>query len=233
MPLDFLRETEQYQKLLSAVQEGTKSISLTGVIDAAKPYVLALLVRDVQRPVIFIRPSTAPLFPFREQCSFFLEELHPVKERTGTIPLLTAGIFPALSENPYQEISPSLETISSRMRFLHSLLHEAPALIITSLKALLKPFPNPENLSELYVELALNDKYGRDRLLDKLSEFGYSREDLTNSHGEYAWRGGIVDVFSPWADHPFRIEFSGEDVVSLRKFDSFSQRSLHIIFNFL
>lgn len=229
MPLDFLRETEQYQKLLSAVQEGTKSISLTGVIDAAKPYVLALLVRDVQRPVIFIRPSTAALFRFREQCRFFLEELHPVKERTGTTPLLTAAIFPALSENPYQEITPSLETISSRMRFLHSLLHETPALIITSLKALLKPFPNPENLSRSFVELAMNEKYGRDRLLDKLAEFGYSREDLTNSHGEYAWRGGIVDVFSPWADHPFRIEFSGDDVVSLRKFDSFSQRSLHKI----
>ena len=50
-------------------------------------------------------------------------------------------------------------------------------------------------------------------------------EDLINSHGEYAWRGGIVDVFSPWQPFPFRIEFSGDEVVSLREFDPSSQRS--------
>jgi len=229
MPLNFLREVEPYQKLLLAVQKGAKRISLSGVIEAAKPYVLALLARDMQRPVVFIRPVNAGLFPFSERCRFFLEELHFSRKKTGTEPLPTVGVFPALSDTPYHEIPPSLKTISSRMRFFHMLLHDPPTLILTNPAALLKPFPNLENLSSLFLDLVLNEKYGRDRLLDRLKEFGYTKEDLANSPGEYAWRGGIVDLFSPWEDHPFRIEFRGDTVASLRDYDPFSQRSLHKI----
>ena len=53
----------------------------------------------------------------------------------------------------------------------------------------------------------------RDDLLRTLSEYGYAREDLIASPGEYAWRGGIVDVFSPWEANPFRIELGGAEVV--------------------
>jgi transcription-repair coupling factor (superfamily II helicase) len=112
------------------------------------------------------------------------------------------------------------------MKFFFHLIRHSPSLVITNLYGLLKPFPVPEDLENAFLELETGRRYGRDLVLQTLSGYGYAKEDLIVSPGEYAWRGGIVDVFSPWGKFPYRVEFSGDEVVSLREFDSSTQRSL-------
>jgi len=67
--------------------------------------------------------------------------------------------------------------------------------------------------------------FGRERLLQTLAQYGYEREDLVSFPGEYAWRGGIIDVYSPWDRFPCRVELSGDEIASLREFDPSTQRS--------
>jgi transcription-repair coupling factor (superfamily II helicase) len=220
MSLDFLRETEEFKELLKSIKDSEGKISISGLVPPAKAFFLSTLVRESEKPVVFIRPSAAPLSGFEEQCRFFFSQW---------IPDSYIRCLPSLAENPYQEIFPSLETISSRMRLFYDLLHSPPALVITNLFGLLKPFPSPQDLKKSFINLEKGEKFGRDRILTALEKFGYSQEDLVNSHGEYAWRGGIVDVFSPWQSYPFRIEFSGDEVVSLREFELPSQRSMRRI----
>ncbi|MCK4931063.1 MAG: transcription-repair coupling factor [Candidatus Aminicenantes bacterium] len=216
MSLKFLAETDEFKRLRDVLDRGEKGIVVSGVVDAAKTLFLATLLSNTQKKVIFIRPSSLSLSNFLEQCRFYLS-------RFSNDFLLS--ILPPLSENPYQEVPPSLESVSSRMKFFYDLTYSEPRLIVTNLFGFLKPFPHPERLAFFFTDVEVGQRLGRDSLLAILSRYGYTQEDIINSHGEFSWRGGIVDVFSPWEAFPFRIELSGEEIVSLRTFDPSSQRS--------
>jgi len=215
--LDFLFRTDEFNGLVGAVARGERPLSVSGVIDAAAPYVLSCLAMKAGRPLVFIRPSSAPLAPLEEECRFFLSRLSSPLRLTS---------LPALAENPYFEVPPALDVVSSRMKFFRELIHRPPSIIFTSLPGLLKPFPAPDDLKRLFLDLEVGGTADRDEVLETLARFGYAKEDLIASRGEYAWRGGIIDVFSPWEANPFRIELSGSEVASLREFDISSQRSL-------
>ncbi|MFC2156595.1 transcription-repair coupling factor [Acidobacteriota bacterium] len=225
MNLDFLRGTNEFNGLLKAIKGGQKRISLSGVVEPAKPYLLALLAYHLDIPIVFIRPSTSALFTFEDQCRFFINQLSSQASGSRQKFLPEVMSFPQLTESPYQEVPAPLKSISARMRYLFSLLYNPPALTISTLPGLLKSIPNRMNLLRSFAEVKLGDKLDRDYFLQSLVEFGYIRQDLINSHGEYAFRGGIVDVFSPWAERPSRIEFRGDKVSSIREFDSSNQRS--------
>ncbi len=217
MSLSFLKETDEFKKLFESIKSRQRGLRIAGITAPAKPFFLSTLAQEIKKRIVFIQPSSFSLSRIENQCQFFLSQY------SSEINLRS---LPALSENPFQEISPSLDSVSSRMQFFYDLIHDSPLLILTNLFGLLKPFPNPQNMKHFFLELEKGEAAGRDRILRTLSEYGYSKEDLINSHGEFAWRGGIVDVFSPWQPLPFRIEFSGDEIVSFREFDSSSQRSV-------
>jgi transcription-repair coupling factor (superfamily II helicase) len=215
--LDFLFRTAEFRDLVRAVAAGERPLSVHGIIDPARAYALTCLAREARRPVVFIRPASAPLAGFEEECRFFVSRLAPG---------LRPAVLPPLADNPYFEVAPALETVSSRMRLLRSLLAAPPSIVITTLAGLLKPVPVREDLAGLFLALETGAEIEHGALLDTLARFGYTREDLIASPGEYAWRGGIVDVFAPGETNPFRVELDGTAVASLREFDISSQRSL-------
>jgi transcription-repair coupling factor (superfamily II helicase) len=220
--LDFLFRTEEFGDFVRAVGAGDRPISVHGVIEPAKAYVLTCLARTTGRPIVFVRAGSAPLKPVEQECRFFLARLAP-----------EAGLasLPPLADNPYFEVPPALEAASSRTKLFRRLLGAPPSVIITNLSGLLKPVPAPEDMGRLFLALEIGAEADHDALLETLARYGYTREDLIASPGEYAWRGGIVDVFSPWEANPFRVELDGSRVASLREFDISSQRSLKRIEN--
>ena len=217
MSLDFLKEREEFKRLLQAVRQGEKGLKITGLAEPSKPYFLFILSRESKRRIVFIRPSSSSLSQFEEQCRFYLSQFSSD---------LNLASLPSLSENPYQEIPPSLDSISSRMRFFYDLIYHQPRLVLTHIFGLLKPFPSPADSYRFFLDVEKGGKAGRDRVLKLLGDYGYTKEDLVNSSGEYAWRGGVVDVYSPWQPFPFRIEFSGDEVASIREFEPSTQRSI-------
>ncbi|MDD8016503.1 MAG: CarD family transcriptional regulator, partial [Acidobacteriota bacterium] len=220
MSLNFLLRNPRFNELVQSLEHGRRDLTVTGLTAAAKPLFLACLGRKLNRRIVYIQSSALPLAAIDEESRFYLSQF--------SSPLLTETL-PELAENPYLEIPPSLDAISTRMRFFYNLMHSDPALVFTNLFGLLKPFPGSSDMEDFYLGLGKGDTLERERLLGLLAEFGYSREDLIASHGEYAWRGGIVDVFSPWQANPFRIELSGSRVASLREFDASTQRSLKML----
>jgi len=217
MSLNFLADTNEFKRLIRSINQEDKKLSLSGLVEPAKPFVLAHLLKHTQKNIVFVRASSRSLIEFEEQCRFFTSQFGL------DVPM---HVLPALSDTPFREISLSLEAISSRMRFFSALTKESPRLVITNLFGLLKPFPHPEIITDMFFPMEKGEEIGRERLVKLLDQYGYTQEDITNSPGEYAWRGGIVDVFSPWEIHPFRIEFSGDTVLSMRTFDPSTQRSL-------
>ncbi len=217
MSLRFIEENKRFKELIEALRQGEKGLKIGGLIGSAKPYFLSVLKNNFKKRIVFIRSFSSPLESFEEQSRFYLNQFSPE---------INLCSLPPLSENPYQRISPSLDTISTRMRFFYHLIHEMPSLIITNIPGLLKPFPSLSTLQNMFLNLEVSASFQFDRLLKILSECGYLEQELVNSPGEYARRGGIIDVFSFWENDPFRIEFSGDEIVSLRKFDPSNQRSI-------
>ncbi len=220
MSLDFLLRTSEFGDLARAITSPERPLSVHGVIEPAKAYLLACLAKTAGRPIVFVRAESAPLAQAEQDCRFFLPRLAPDAGLATLAPL---------SDNPYFEVPPALDAASSRMKLFRRLLGTPPAIIVTSLGGLLKPVPSPEDMARLFTTLDTGGEADHDELLETLTRYGYTREDLIASPGEYAWRGGIVDVFSPWEANPFRIEFDGSRVASLREFDISNQRSLRKI----
>jgi transcription-repair coupling factor (superfamily II helicase) len=216
MSLDFLEKTDSFRRLLEAIRPEKKELRVGGIVEPAIPYFLASLAHQLKRRIVVVQPASRSLSRLEDQCRFYLSAF--------STPLSILAL-PALTESPYEEVFPSLDAVSSRMKFFSQLSRNAPALVLTNPIGLLKPFPCPEDLEAAFLKIETGQSIERDRLLRLLGEFGYTREDLISSPGEYAWRGGIVDAFSPWQTSPFRVEFSGDEIISLREFDPSTQRS--------
>lgn len=217
MSLEFLLEVPAFRRLAESLERRERGASLAGLPEAARPYVLACLAATLEDRLVCVLPQSVPLQDLAERCRFFLSALAPAKR---------VAVLPGLGVSPYQEVSLSLEASAARMRFFYDLARRPPALVLTDLFGLLKPVPAPGELDGFYLEVEKGARLEREAVLRTLSEFGYAREELIASHGEVAWRGGIVDVFSPWEEFPFRVEFSGGRVASLRTFEPSSQASL-------
>ncbi|MDH7512792.1 MAG: transcription-repair coupling factor [Clostridiales bacterium] len=219
MSLNFLQGTAEFKRLLLDINEGRRPLRITGLIEPAKPYFLACLAQSIGRPIVIILPHSRPLHRLEDQCRFFFSQF--------SLSIGLETLFP-LAENPYQEVYPSLDAVASRMKVFRRLIRasQAPFFLITNLFGLLKPFPSPGDLKGSFQELEEGSSFERDRFLELLREFGYVREDIIASPGEFAWRGAVVDVFSPWSKSPYRLEFSGDTVASLREFDASTQRSV-------
>jgi transcription-repair coupling factor (superfamily II helicase) len=216
MSLDFLEKTDSFRRLLDDIRLEKKELRVAGVVEPALPYFLASLAHQLKRRIVLVQPASRSLSRLEDQCRFYFSAF------SMPMSILT---LPPLTESPYEEVFPSLDAVSSRMKFFSQVSRNTPTLILTNPLGLLKPFPCPEDLEAAFLKLETGQSSERDRLLRLLGQFGYSREDLISSPGEFAWRGGIVDAFSPWQTSPFRIEFSGDEIVSLREFDPSTQRS--------
>ena len=115
---------------------------------------------------------------------------------------------------------------AKRARVLAKLAHNEVDITIGSLAAVLAPAPKPEKLRKSELILRANTEISFNTLLETLVELDYDDEYSVSSPGEFSRRGGIIDIFSPDAEYPARIEFFGDEIESIRLFDPATQRSL-------
>ena len=140
--------------------------------------------------------------------------------------------FPAWETLPHERLSPSAETVGRRLLALRRMHDWAeagsrhPLVIVASVRAALQPLA--DNLAEHEpIELVAGGRgYDLARIASTLVDLAYARVDMVGRRGEFAVRGGILDVFPPTADHPVRVEFFGDEVEELRSFSVADQRSL-------
>lgn len=140
--------------------------------------------------------------------------------------------FPAWETLPHERLSPSAEIVGKRLTALRRLVdwnagdRTAPFVLVASVRAALQPLA--DNLTDYAtVELAAGGRgFDLAALVTQLIDLAYARVDMVTRRGEFAVRGGILDVFPPTADHPYRIDFFGDEVEQIRAFSVADQRSL-------
>ena len=141
--------------------------------------------------------------------------------------------YPAWETLPHERLSPRSDTVGRRLAVLRRLVHPggeaAPVrVIVAPVRSVLQP--QVKGLADLVpVEIHKGDDIELDQVVRDLAAAAYSRVDLVERRGEFAVRGGIVDVFPPTEDHPLRVEFWGDTVEEIRQFAVADQRSLEAV----
>ncbi|HKD06703.1 MAG TPA: transcription-repair coupling factor [Bryobacteraceae bacterium] len=214
-----LSHSPGFQDLVSALgATHNTSLRLSGLTLTAKAAYTALLFREIHRPLILVTDGSKQaeaVFPLlRTFCSLL---------DAGTTPLL----LPALDTMPGQAMTPHAEILARRAAALVRMAHGYSGILVTPVQAALTRTEAPDYYRQLTMRLRVNDEIPFDDLTSHLESVGYEKRDPVEMVGEYSVRGGILDVFSPDEAQPVRIEFFGDTIESIRRFDPESQRSIH------
>jgi transcription-repair coupling factor (superfamily II helicase) len=141
-------------------------------------------------------------------------------------------LFPSWETLPHERLSPGVETVGAQMMVLRRLAHPDDArlgpplrVVVTTARSLLQPMA--PDLAEIEpVTLVVGAEPGFDDLIERLVTLAYTRVDMVGKRGEFAVRGGILDLFPPTAEHPVRVEFWGDEVSEMRMFAVADQRTI-------
>ncbi len=140
--------------------------------------------------------------------------------------------FPSTQVDPYRGFQPHFKVASARARVLHALATNAARVVVASAAALLTKLPEPASLLLSSCEIKPGIDIDPHELANTLVLGGYEPADPVDAHGEFTRRGGIFDVFPAGEELPVRIEFIGDTVESIRRFDPGTQRSVETLDRF-
>ncbi|MEE8319162.1 MAG: transcription-repair coupling factor [bacterium] len=162
--------------------------------------------------LVIVTPDRTTAQAFARDLNFFL-------------PKAGALVLPETESIPLEKMFPDIDTASARIRAL-GVISGSGAPIVIPAPALLQPVPPPSLLGRSNLILRVEMSIDRESFLTKLLSWGYRRVAVVSQVGEIAARGGIIDIFSPAADLPYRLELWGDDIKSIRIFDPDLQRSV-------
>jgi transcription-repair coupling factor (superfamily II helicase) len=182
------------------------------VPEPARPFLLAALVRHLQKPALVVVARI-------EEAENLARDIQAFLGRKG------AEVFPGWEVLPGEPLSPSVETMGRRLNVISRLKKNEPFAVIATAQAATQLVAPPGAHMEA-VRLAPGVELALDATAARLVAMGYERNYIVERRGEFAIRGGILDVFPPAADRPVRAELWGDEISSLRRFALASQRSL-------
>lgn len=195
-------------------------VSLSGLTATAKAAYLVLLWQALERPLLIVTESNKHAELLCELLETFFDLLVSGQE----IP--KPQVLPALDVLPFQKLSPHSEIIEQRAIGLWRLsTGRAPVTVAPIASALLRTHP-AEFYRQLALTLRVHDELPLEDVTAHLESIGYEQREPVEMTGEYSVRGGILDVFPAESEKPVRVEFFGDLIESIRRFDVETQRSI-------
>ena len=203
---------------VAALRANAESVSLAGLHDIAKALIAAHLTHELRRPAFFVTESNRRAEALTETIRFF----------TNIFPGPTGGVgtLPAFDTLPWETQGPHPDILERRAATLYRLTYGQLSLVIAPVTSALWRYSDPTVYLSLARTLATDAEIPLEELIAHLAAVGYTRTEMVELPGQFAVRGGIVDVFSPEAPRPVRVELLGDTVESVREFDPRTQRSI-------
>ncbi|NGN66245.1 transcription-repair coupling factor [Streptomyces sp. A7024] len=220
--LDAVRHDAALDEAVKAAADGHRMhVDLVGP-PAARPFAIAALAARAERPVLAVTATGREA----EDLAAALRSLLPPD---GVVE------YPSWETLPHERLSPRSDTVGRRLAVLRRLAHPAAddptagpvSVVVAPVRSVLQP--QVKGLGDLEpVSLKTGQSADLVEIVDALGAAAYQRVELVEKRGEFAVRGGILDVFPPTEEHPLRIEFWGDDVEEIRYFKVADQRSLEV-----
>ena len=207
--LNILKSIPEYDALLKSLSQG-ESAAVTGIGQINRSHIIAGLRLDIPRPLVLVCQDDIAAKRLQEELKCFWGE--------------TAPFLPSRELTLYDTAVVSRAWEQKRLRQLYDLsTGQTPVQILTWDALSQRTMPKETLLSAVFT-LSAGQEYEMESLLQKLSGAGYTRCGMVEGPGQFAVRGGILDVFSPAADQPFRAEFFGDELDTMGYFDPDTQR---------
>ncbi|HZG03946.1 MAG TPA: transcription-repair coupling factor [Streptomyces sp.] len=216
-----VRDPALAEAVRAAADGNRHAVDLVGP-PAARPFAVAALARSAGRVVLAVTATGREA----EDLASALRSLLPPE---GVVE------YPAWETLPHERLSPRSDTVGRRLAVLRRLAHPSgddPAagpvsVVVAPVRSVLQP--QVKGLGDLEpVSLRSGQRAELDEVVDALAAAAYARVELVEKRGEFAVRGGILDVFPPTEEHPLRVEFWGDEVEEIRYFKVADQRSLEV-----
>jgi transcription-repair coupling factor (superfamily II helicase) len=216
--LDAVLRHSAVEGALGALRDGAQHISLSGLHDVAKALLAAYLTHELRRPAFFVTDSNRRAEALAETVRFF----------SSVFPGISGGIatLPAFDTLPWESQSPHADILERRAATLFRLTDGQVSLVIAPVQAALWRYQDATVYLGLARTLTKDAEVPLEEFIAHLAGVGYTRTEMVELPGQFAMRGGIVDVFSAEALRPVRIELLGDTVESVREFDPRTQRSI-------
>jgi transcription-repair coupling factor (superfamily II helicase) len=206
-----IQTAEGFHPIVAALKNGRGAV-VDGAWGSSASLVTAALGLHAPRTLLVVIAHPRDL-------DAWADDLHSF---SGTRP----AVFPAWDHLP-DEDTVADEVAGQRLRLLKALEHDSPPrYVLTTIQALIQPVPDRAQLSQGKRVLSAGAAVDLDELSGWLLDHGYRRADAVELPGEFSRRGGIFDVYSPDAEAPYRLEFFGDEIESIRQFSPHTQRSL-------
>ncbi len=201
------------------VKDGARLLSVSGLTTpSARAYFVARLFAGSGRRIAFITSSNNEAEEYAAEIGSF--------SKIVSSNSVAVGLLPAFESDPYSGTSPHAGTKETRALTLFNLANDAIDIAVLPVRSLLFRTPARSEIRDLGIFLKTGDWFEPTEVRKKLIASGYLLEDPVAGQGQYSFRGGIVDIWPAGADKPVRVEFFGDEIESMRKFDPETQRSV-------
>ena len=204
--------------VLTALRGGAKTAGCAGLTELAKAITVAHLAHQLRRPAFLLVESNKKAEAIQETLRFWF----------SVFPGATGGIavLPAFDTLPWESRAPHADILERRAAALYRLAVGEVSLVIAPVAAALWRYRDAADYAGLTRVLEKDKEVPLPEFLGHLGSTGYARTEMVELPGQFAVRGGIVDIFSPEAPRPVRVELLGDAVESVREFDPRTQRSV-------
>jgi transcription-repair coupling factor (superfamily II helicase) len=202
------------KQIVDSLQQAEQKIQLNGLLGSSLSFVVQSLFKKTEKPFLLILND-------KEEAAYYLNDL---EQMIGEEDVL---FYPGSYRRPYQIEDTDNANILLRAEVLNRInSRKKPAIIVTYPEALFEKVVTRKELDKNTLKVAVGDKVSIDFINEVLFEYEFKRVDFITEPGEFSVRGGIVDVFSFSNDNPYRIEFFGDEVESIRSFEVETQLSI-------
>ena len=210
-----------FQELLRLVAKPeARHVSFSGLTTTAKAIYLVLLAHALERPIVVVVDGNKQAEALSELVDTFYDLLSTSRDTQRP------QLIPALDTLPFQHLSPHNEITEQRAIGMWRLATRTVPITITPVASALLRTESREFYRQLALTLRTTEEMALEDVIAHLESIGYERREPVEMVGEYSVRGGILDVFPADSEKPVRIEFFGDTVESMRRFDVETQRSV-------
>lgn len=211
---DKYSNTPKINEISQAISNKANKISIKGLVGSSTSFVVQALFEKSENPFLLI-------FQDKEEAAYYLNDLE------GLVGQKDVLFFPSSHRRPYQIEDVDNANVLLRAEVLNRInSRKKPCIIVTYPEALFEKVVTRRQLDRNTLKMAVGDLLSIDFINETLFEYNFKRVDFVSEPGEFSVRGGIIDVFSFSNDNPYRIEFFGNEVDSIRSFDVETQLSI-------
>lgn len=208
-------------RLLELIKESPENISVSGLPGSSMAFVLNAISLNIQKNIFIVQRDKESALHLMNDLEMLCNDEHKDVSQKKIL------FFPPSYKNPYDFAHEDHLHQLYRSNVIHRLTSERrPKIIVCTPESFIEPVMCREEIEKASFQVSTGESVSMDFMIEMFDTYGFTNVDFVYEPGQFAVRGGIIDVFAFSYDHPYRIEFSGDEISGIRSFDPYTQNSV-------